>query len=242
MTRTHADLGVGLIPKERYTSADFARVEWERMWTKVWLLAGRESDISSPGDYLTFEIGPESIVVVRQTDGTIRAHANVCMHRGNRLCAPGNGHVPQRFTCGFHGWQYGLDGRLLRATDPDTFPQGLPLDHLSLRGVRCDTWGGFVWINFHPAPEPLAEFLGPVAARLLPYKLEKYALVQDQTARPFVGAVVLQCGRPTVQKGPCLETSSSHHSLRFGKPCERAARRGPDLRRPCGPRRARDRH
>ena len=64
-------LGHDPIPKDRYTSPDFAQLEWERMWTKVWLLAGRESDIPEPGDYFTFEIGPESILVVRQPDGGI---------------------------------------------------------------------------------------------------------------------------------------------------------------------------
>lgn len=53
------------VPKERYTSADFARREWEGMWTKVWLMAGRESDVPNPGDYFTFEIGPESIQIGR---------------------------------------------------------------------------------------------------------------------------------------------------------------------------------
>ena len=51
------DLGTGPIPKERYTSAAFAGLEWQRMWTRVWLMAGRESDIPEPGDYFTFEIG-----------------------------------------------------------------------------------------------------------------------------------------------------------------------------------------
>jgi hypothetical protein len=51
------------IPKERYTSRDFARREWDAMWTRVWLLAGRASDAPAPGDYFTFEIGLESILV-----------------------------------------------------------------------------------------------------------------------------------------------------------------------------------
>ena len=55
----------GAIPKDRYTSRAFAELEWERMWTKVWLLAGRASDIPEPGDYFTFEIGTESILVIR---------------------------------------------------------------------------------------------------------------------------------------------------------------------------------
>src|SRR5262249_59440568 len=77
-------LGAGLIPKERYTSATFASREWERMWQRVWLLAGLERDVRTPGDHFTFEIGTESILVVRDRTGRLGAFYNVCPHRGNR--------------------------------------------------------------------------------------------------------------------------------------------------------------
>ena len=64
-------LGTAPIPKDRYTSARFAEREWERMWTRVWLMAGRASDPRTPGDYFTFEIGPESVLVIRQPDGSL---------------------------------------------------------------------------------------------------------------------------------------------------------------------------
>jgi len=172
--------GSDLIPKARYTSAGFARSEWEHMWTKVWLLAGRESDAPAPGDYFTFEIGPESILVVRQADGSLGARYNVCMHRGNRLREPGRGHAG-RFTCGFHGWQYGIDGALLRATDPQCFPQGLPPERLSLQPVRCDTWGGFVWVSLRPDAEPLREYLGVLPEQLAPYHFDEWAIAHDVT-------------------------------------------------------------
>lgn len=57
------------IPKERYTTREFAELEWQRMWTKVWLMAGRASDIPEPGDYFTFEIGPESVLAIRRAAG-----------------------------------------------------------------------------------------------------------------------------------------------------------------------------
>ncbi|MFZ9967633.1 MAG: hypothetical protein ACO3IN_11640, partial [Steroidobacteraceae bacterium] len=72
------DLGHDLIPKERYTSTEFMQLEWERMWSKVWLLGGMEADIPEPGDYISTEIGRESILIVRQRDGGVRAFYNVC--------------------------------------------------------------------------------------------------------------------------------------------------------------------
>lgn len=174
------DLEFVPIPKERYTSAEFARREWERMWTRVWLLAGRESDIPAAGDYFTFEIGPESILVVRQRDGSIGALFNVCMHRGNRLREPGRGHA-QRFACLFHGWEYEIDGRLAKVLDPECFPQGTPTSRLSLKPVRCETWGGFVFVNFDLGAEPLREYLGVIPAHLDPYRLERWKVAFDCT-------------------------------------------------------------
>ena len=168
------------IPKERYTSREFAELEWRHMWSKVWLMAGRTSDIPEPGDYFTFEIGPESILVIRQPDGSIAARYNVCMHRGNRLREPGRGHASE-FSCLFHGWRYAIDGTLLQALDAETFPQGTPCDRLSLRPVRCETWAGFVFVCLDPDVEPLADFLGIVPSHLDVYGFERWKIAFDCT-------------------------------------------------------------
>ena len=170
----------GAIPKERYTSRQFAELEWERMWTKVWLLAGRTSDIPEPGDYLTFEIGTESVLVVRLPDGSIAARYNVCMHRGNRLREPGRGHV-EKFSCLFHGWQYALDGTLLAALDPESFPQGTPKERLSLRPIRCETWAGFVFVSLDPDIGPLRDYLGIIPEHLDGYGFERWKVAFDCT-------------------------------------------------------------
>jgi phenylpropionate dioxygenase-like ring-hydroxylating dioxygenase large terminal subunit len=168
------------IPKQRYTSREFAQQEWERMWTKVWLLAGRASDAPEPGDYFTYEIGPESILVVRQRDGSLAARYNVCMHRGNRLREPGRGHASE-FRCLFHGWQYDIDGTLLHVLDPECFPQGVPADRLSLRPVRCETWAGFVFVCLDPNAAKLREYLGVIPEHLDPYHFERWQLAFDCT-------------------------------------------------------------
>jgi phenylpropionate dioxygenase-like ring-hydroxylating dioxygenase large terminal subunit len=174
------DIDYAEIPKDRYTSTEWAALEWEHMWSKAWLCAGRVSDLERPGDYLTFEIGPESILVIRQHDGTIAARYNVCMHRGNRLREPGRGHA-DRFSCLFHGWEYELDGELSLVLDEEKFPQGVDRAERSLRPVRCDTWGGFVFVNMNPDAEPLLEFLGVIPEQLAPYHLDDWKVSFDCT-------------------------------------------------------------
>lgn len=174
------DLGTRLIPKERYFDPEFARLEWERMWTRVWLLAGLECDIPEPGDYLTFEIGRESIFIIRQKSGEISARFNVCTHRGNRLRKPGMGHATS-FYCTYHGWRFGIDGALEDVQDPETFPQGCPAEALSLGSVRCETWGGFVWVNLDPDAEPLRDYLGMIPAHLDPYHFEQMKVLDHLT-------------------------------------------------------------
>ena len=174
------DLGNEPIAKQRYTSPEFAHRERERLWSRVWQMAGFERDLSEPGDYFTFETGPESILVVRQDDGEIRAFHNVCMHRGNRLREPGRGRAAF-FECGYHAWRYGRDGALIEPQDEHTFPQGCPRDRLHLGPVRCERWGGFVWINFDREAEPLVDYLGVIPEHLDPYHFEEMKLLDDVT-------------------------------------------------------------
>ena len=168
------------IPKSRYTSLDFACEEWDHMWTHTWLCAGRASDLERPGDYFTFELGTESILVVRQPDGSIGARYNVCMHRGNRLREPGRGHA-EKFSCLFHGWEYGIDGALLKALDAECFPQGIDADRLALRPVQCDVWAGFVFVNLDPTAAPLSDYLGVIPQHLDPYHFEDWKVSYDCT-------------------------------------------------------------
>ena len=172
-------LGTELIPKERYISKEYMQLEWERMWTKVWNMAGRESDIPNVGDYFTTELGPESFLIVREAEDKVRAFYNVCPHRGNQIRNPGMGHA-ESFQCAYHFFEFNLDGSKKFVPDEDTFTQGVPQE-TALTEIPCDTWGGFVWFNMNPDAEPLLEFLEPVNWHLDPYHFEEYAIVQDLT-------------------------------------------------------------
>lgn len=177
------ELGTELIPKDRYLSADFMRLEWERLWTRVWNLAGSTSDLEEVGDYFVFELGPESILVIRSEPDRLRAFYNVCQHRGRRIREPGCGHASE-LQCPYHLWTYGLDGTVSWVPDADDFPQGDPTGRLGLAEVRCETWNGWVFVNMDPDAEPLIDFLGPLPDHLDPYDFARnYHLVEDLSMR-----------------------------------------------------------
>jgi phenylpropionate dioxygenase-like ring-hydroxylating dioxygenase large terminal subunit len=173
------DLGDALIPAERYTSEDFMKLEWERIWSKVWLLGGRSDDMKEPGDYICTEIGRESVLLVRQADLSVRAFYNVCLHRGNKLRPEGRGNV-ENFRCMYHHWTYGLDGAIERIPDLDTFPQGAPPEG-RIQPLPCGEWGSFVWFSLDPDVEPLETYLAPMQQHLNPYHFERMAWKREIT-------------------------------------------------------------
>ena len=150
-----------LLEGYRYTSKEFFDREWEHMWTRVWLLLGREAEMPEPGDWQMEPVGPEEILMVRQTDGTVKAFYNVCQHRANPLVEGDAGHV-RRFVCKYHSWAFMPDGELNFAPDKEDFPEGNPCGKVRLEEVRCETFAGFVWINMDPDCVSLKEYLGPI--------------------------------------------------------------------------------
>lgn len=155
------ELGDHSIEGHRYTNREFSEREFEHMWTKVWLLLGREDEIPKPGDWQREEVGPESIIMVRQQDDSIKAFYNVCQHRGNRLVFEEKGST-KRFVCQYHSWAYTLDGELNFAQDSEDFPQGDPCGKVRLVEVPCETFAGFIWVNMDQEAKPLKEYLGPI--------------------------------------------------------------------------------
>ncbi|MFM8353380.1 MAG: aromatic ring-hydroxylating oxygenase subunit alpha, partial [Gammaproteobacteria bacterium] len=174
------DLGYDLIPAERYTSTAFMAREWDRLWTRAWLMGAWEGDLRNPGDYVVTQIGTESIVITKDENHQYNAFYNVCSHRGNQIAYGGCGHV-ETFKCSYHLWEYNMRGELINVPDIETFPQGVSRDRLSIRRIACESWGGWVWINMNPDAEPLADYLGMIPQHLDPYHFDRMALVNDIT-------------------------------------------------------------
>ena len=169
------------IPGSRYTSPEFFKNEWEHMWTKVWLLLGRESEMPNPGDWQQEEVGAESILMVRQTDGGVKAFYNVCQHRGNPLVDGPKGSV-RRFVCKYHSWAFMPDGELNFAPDKEDFPEGNPCGKVRLEELACETFAGFIWVNMDKDCVSLQQYLGPIWDAWSELDLEGWKRTMARTA------------------------------------------------------------
>ncbi len=161
------------VPASDYISSEFAQLEKERLWPKVWQLVCREEEIPKIGDFVTYDICDQSLIIVRSAADRISGYHNVCLHRGRRLTEK-TGNVA-RFHCNYHGWQWGLDGSVIKVLDRDDWKDcGSMADgDLRLREVKIDKWAGFVFANMDQNAEPLAKFLDPVPSVLGPYEYDK---------------------------------------------------------------------
>ena len=171
---------VRTLPAWTYRSASFYGAEQEAIWRREWLLAGHVGDLRRPGDYLTASIAGEPLLVIRGRDGELRAFSNVCRHRAARV-ADGAGNCGKALRCPYHGWTYGLDGRLMGVPERSGFP-GFDKDANGLWPLGCDTIGGFVFVTLNPEPEPLREAMGPLAEWLSPYRTERLVRYQSHTS------------------------------------------------------------
>jgi Rieske 2Fe-2S family protein len=173
------------LPARYYADPEIFRREKNDLFARSWVCAGRNEDVAKPGDVAVIDLFGESVIVARQKDGTLRAHYNVCRHRGAKICADDSrwgvslkgGAGGGFLRCPYHQWTYGLDGALVNAPqlsgtagfDPATF---------SLHPVGVAEWGGFYFLKLTPEPSDvvsrtLGQEIGEAPRRLANYPLEK---------------------------------------------------------------------
>ena len=135
-----------------YTSEDIFALDMEAIFRQHWIQVAVEPDIPEPGDYVTVELGSDSILIVRDDDMAIRAFHNVCRHRGARLCNEDKGSVGN-IVCPYHSWTYNLTGQLMFAEH-----MGEKFDRCkhSLKSVHVENLAGLIFVCL--ADEPPADF------------------------------------------------------------------------------------
>ena len=176
------------LPSSAYLTEDAHRKDIDRIFAREWVCAGREEDVAEPGDHKLIDLAGQSLIVVRTKAGEIRAHYNVCRHRGARLCDPetdarwdvalNGGVIGQVIRCPYHGWSYGLDGALLAAPNLGAIA-GFDKGEHGLHPVAVALWGGFIWLGLTPDVAPDFD----AAMGEAPRRLSNYPLDALKTAR-----------------------------------------------------------
>ena len=150
------------LPREFYSDELVFRADLDRIWRTGWLFVGHTCQVSQPGDYFTFEVGGDSLIVVRDDDDQIHAFHNLCRHRGTLLCDQSSGKI-SRFVCPYHQWTYTRDGSLAscRGMQEDLDKSQFGLHRAHLRQLQ-----GMIFVSLAKEPpsfDEAADAMGAVA-------------------------------------------------------------------------------
>ena len=168
------------IPGGRYVDPDFLAIEECALWKRSWLYACHIDELPEAGSYLLFRKTGSPILIVRGKDGQIRGFYNTCRHRGGPLVKDRCGKSRGGFVCGYHGWTYDLEGKLVNLRDRRDFV-GLDFGEHGLVTVRCERLGNWVFINEDPQAEPLLDHLGPIPEHLAQFDLDTIRHVDSRS-------------------------------------------------------------
>jgi glycine betaine catabolism A len=168
--------GFGL-PQNFYLDADVFAKEQARLFRKNWFFAGHCVEVRRPGNYLTLTVGGAPIVIVRDTDGQLHAHHNVCRHRGSLICTDEKGQA-SRLLCPYHSWAYAPDGRLLAAPSmPADFDKGA----YGLKSVAVEEFDGLIFVNLAEDATTISDLRSHLSPILKSQGMERarIALIRD---------------------------------------------------------------
>jgi len=166
------------LPAALYTEGSVFTKEKENIFSRSWQVVGHCSQVANPGDYFTAELIGEPLLLVRGSDGILRGFYNVCRHRAG---PPATGCGSRKlFRCAYHGWTYGLDGRLISATEIEGIDGFRPED-FALRAVRTEEWFNFVFVNLDTEACPLRDSLGQLSAQGEKFPFREMKLFERRT-------------------------------------------------------------
>ncbi|MGA3157690.1 MAG: aromatic ring-hydroxylating dioxygenase subunit alpha [Steroidobacteraceae bacterium] len=174
------------LPSRFYTDAAHFQLELEKIWYRNWTYLCRADALEAPRAFRTFRLGTQSLLVLRDDAGALRAFHNTCAHRGATLCSEASGHLPGgAITCRYHAFSYGLDGRFLRRP-AHARPESEGIRNLKLHAVQIKEWQGFIFINLltQAAPDPETFFQADAAMlKNWPLARLRVAHAQERTVR-----------------------------------------------------------
>ena len=187
------------LPPWAYSNSELLELEKELLFRCHWQLAGHVANLPEPGDFLTFDMVGERVLILRGRDGVVRAFHNVCRHRGSRVVAEERGTCKTALFCPFHGWSFNLDGTFRSAPSPRSLPELDPVEH-GLIPIEMELWHGCIFVRFKPGPQPaISEIMARHEEELAPYRLGE--LVSDRDFWRDDIAVNWKCVRDVDNEG-----------------------------------------
>lgn len=165
------------LPQDFYVDPDLFDADLAAVFETEWLFACNACEIGKPGDYLTLEIGRNSVVVLRDRDGTVRAFHNTCRHRGSRICTKEKGRASV-LVCPYHQWTYALDGSLRNARQmPADFDRGL----YGLKPTHVEVICGLVYVSVADSPPDITTFRQSITPFIAPHQPERTKVAFEMT-------------------------------------------------------------
>ena len=149
------------IHRSVYLDPEIFELEMKRIFGRVWIYVGHESQVPNTGDFYCTTIGLQPVVMSRHGDGNVHVVHNRCAHRGAKVLTERSGHR-EYFHCMYHGWTYRNDGSLagcpLRSQEEQ---DGFDFSRLRMEPVaRLQSYHGLVFASLAREGPDLIEYLG----------------------------------------------------------------------------------
>jgi Rieske 2Fe-2S family protein len=169
-TTTTFQQGARTLGGALYTSPTVFAQEMERIFARQWHCVGRATTVSRPGEYVLRTVAGESLIILRDGQGTLRAFFNVCRHRGTQLCREESGQFSETIQCPYHAWTWTTDGRLIGAPHMHEVDEFDKRDY-PLHSATVAEWEGFVFVNVSAHPVPFEDAWAPMIGRFARFEL-----------------------------------------------------------------------
>ncbi|RKZ11574.1 aromatic ring-hydroxylating dioxygenase subunit alpha, partial [bacterium] len=156
----YVDTKEGWIDRRIFWEQAIYEQELKQIFAKSWQFIAHESMLPNKNDFYTTYMGEDGVIAARQPDGTVKVYLNSCPHRGNKFCFADDGNT-RSFTCNYHGWSFGIDGKLGAVSNPHVYDEGdLDKEKWSPRQARVDSYKGMIFATFDEEAPSLEEWLG----------------------------------------------------------------------------------
>ena len=172
--------GAHTLEREYYTNSEILQKEYDNIFLNSWICAGRSTELSKSGEYKIVNLGTESAIILRDSKGLLKAHANVCRHRGTRICEKSKGTFSKSIQCGYHGWTYDLNGDLIGAPHMDSV-DGFNNSDYPLHKISIEEWEGFIFINFGNKPVNFNEYFSPIIKKFTNWNITDLVPIETKS-------------------------------------------------------------